>query len=57
MNTENSWTLREILIVVAIGAVFGFLYLGWVQVWLISQALLGPVTMDCSPKCWRHWWR
>jgi energy-coupling factor transport system substrate-specific component len=33
MNTQNSWTLREILIVAAIGATFGFLYLGWVQVW------------------------
>ena len=48
MNTQNSWTLREILIVAAIGATFGFLYLGWVQVWLISQALFGSVTMDAS---------
>ena len=52
MNTENSWTLREILIVAAIGATFGFLYLGWVQVWLIGQALFGPVTMDVMMGFW-----
>lgn len=52
MNTQNSWTLREILIVAAIGATFGFLYLGWVQVWLISQALFGPVTMDVMMGFW-----
>ncbi len=32
------WTLRETLIVAVLGAVFGVLYLGWVQVWLIVQA-------------------
>ncbi len=52
MNTQNSWTLREILIVAAIGATFGFLYLGWVQVWLISQALFGPVIMDVMMGFW-----
>jgi energy-coupling factor transport system substrate-specific component len=52
MNTQNSWTLREILIVAAIGATFGFLYLGWVQVWLIGQALFGPVTMDVVMGFW-----
>ena len=52
MNTENSWILREILIVAAIGATFGFLYLGWVQVWLIGQALFGPVTMDVMMGFW-----
>jgi energy-coupling factor transport system substrate-specific component len=52
MNTQNSWTLREILIVAAIGATFGFLYLGWVQVWLIGQALFGPVTMDVMMGFW-----
>jgi energy-coupling factor transport system substrate-specific component len=52
MNPQNSWTLREILIVAAIGATFGFLYLGWVQVWLIGQALFGPVTMDVMMGFW-----
>lgn len=52
MNKQNSWTLREILIVAVLGAVFGVLYLAWVQVWLIAQAILGPVTMDVVMGFW-----
>jgi energy-coupling factor transport system substrate-specific component len=47
-----AWTQREILIVAVLGAVFGVLYLGWVQVWLIAQAFLGPVTMDVVMGFW-----
>lgn len=46
------WTQREILIVAVLGAVFGVLYLGWVQVWLIAQAIFGPVTMDVVMGFW-----
>src|SRR5262245_41210943 len=46
MSTQNNWTLREILIVAALGAAFGVLYLAWVQVWLIAQAIFGPVTTE-----------
>ena len=50
---ENSvWTLRETLIIAVLGAVFGVLYLGWVQVWLILQAIFGPVTMDVVMGFW-----
>ena len=50
---ENSvWTLRETLIIAVLGAVFGVLYLGWVQVWLILQAVFGPVTMDAVMGFW-----
>ena len=49
---SNSWTLREILIVAFLGAVFGVLYLAWVQVWLITQAMFGPVTMDVVMGFW-----
>lgn len=49
---SNSWTLREILIVAFLGAVFGVLYLAWVQVWLITQAIFGPVTMDVVMGFW-----
>ena len=41
-HAAQSWTLREILIVAAIGAVFGVLYLGWVQVWLIGRRCSAP---------------
>src|SRR5690606_37055280 len=43
---------RETLIVAVLGAVFAVLYLGWVQVWLIAQALFGPVTMDVVMGFW-----
>ena len=51
-TTSWSWTLREILIVAVLGAAFGVLYLAWVQVWLIAQAIFGPVTMDVVMGFW-----
>src|SRR5690606_12545715 len=52
MNAANAWSLREILIVVVLGAVFAVLYLAWVQVWLITQAIFGAVTMDVVMGFW-----
>ena len=52
MNPDFRWTLREILIVAVLGAVFAILYLGWVQVWLIAQAIFGAVTMDVVMGFW-----
>ncbi|MCK5747471.1 MAG: ECF transporter S component [Oricola sp.] len=52
MDTSNRWTLREILIVAVLGAVFAVLYLGWVQVWLIAQAIFGAITMDVVMGFW-----
>ncbi len=52
MGKEFSWTLREILIVAVLGAVFGVLYLAWVQVWLIAQAIFGAITMDVVMGFW-----
>jgi len=52
MNDRYAWTLRETLIVAVLGAVFGVLYLAWVQVWLIAQAIFGPVTMDVVMGFW-----
>lgn len=46
------WTQREIMVVAVIGLVFAVLYLGWVQVWLLTQAMLGPVTMDVMMGFW-----
>jgi energy-coupling factor transport system substrate-specific component len=47
-----AWTLRETLIVTVLGAVFAVLYLAWVQVWLIAQAIFGAVTMDVVMGFW-----
>lgn len=52
MSSPYRWTLREILILAVLGAVFGVLYLGWVQIWLIAQAIFGAVTMDVVMGFW-----
>lgn len=52
MNDHSAWTLRETLIVTVLGAVFGVLYLGWVQIWLVLQAIFGAVTMDVVMGFW-----
>lgn len=52
MSHSNAWTLREILVVTVLGAVFAVLYLAWVQVWLIAQAAFGAVTMDVVMGFW-----
>ena len=52
MDIQYKWTLREILICAVLGAVFGVLYLAWVQVWLILQAIFGAVTMDVVMGFW-----
>jgi energy-coupling factor transport system permease protein len=52
MPNKQAWTLRETLIVTVLGAVFAVLYLGWVQVWLIGQAVFGSLTMDVVMGFW-----
>lgn len=52
MENRYAWTLREILILAVLGAAFGALYLAWVQVWLVAQAIFGPVTMDVVMGFW-----
>jgi len=46
------WTVRETVTLAIIGVVFAFLYLGWVQVWLVLQSVLGPLTMDVLMGFW-----
>jgi len=52
MPENSTWTLRETMIVAVLGAVFGVLYLGWVQVWLVLQAIFGSLTMDVVMGFW-----
>jgi energy-coupling factor transport system substrate-specific component len=49
---DPRWTLRETLVVCAIGVVFAVLYLGWVQVWLVAMAAFGPLSMDVMMGFW-----
>ncbi len=47
-----AWTMRETVTLAIIGVVFAFLYLGWVQVWLVVQAATGPLAMDVLMGFW-----
>jgi energy-coupling factor transport system permease protein len=49
---DKRWTLKETLIIAVLGVVFAVLYLVWVQVWLIAQAIFGAVTMDVVMGFW-----
>ena len=51
-TTGLRWSLRETTVLVAIGAVFAVLYLGWVQLWLVAQAAIGPLAMDLVFGFW-----
>jgi energy-coupling factor transport system substrate-specific component len=46
------WTQRETVIVAALGIVFAVLYLGWVQLWLLLQAAIGPLSLDILFGSW-----
>lgn len=51
-KSKQTWTQREIVIIAAIGVVFGMLYLAWVQLWLLVQGLTGPLSMDVMFGFW-----
>jgi energy-coupling factor transport system substrate-specific component len=46
------WRQREIVITATLGIVFGVLYLAWVQLWVVAQALLGPLALDILFGFW-----
>jgi energy-coupling factor transport system substrate-specific component len=52
MPRDRSWTLRETLVIAVLGGVFAVLYVSWVQVWLIAQAVFGALTMDVVMGFW-----
>ena len=52
MPKERSWTLRDTLVIAVLGGVFAVFYIGWVQIWLIAQAIFGTVTMDVVMGFW-----
>lgn len=49
---ERRWTQRETVIVAALGIVFAVLYLGWVQLWLLLQVAIGPLSLDLLFGFW-----
>ena len=46
------WTQREIVVVAAIGVVFGVVYLAWVQAWLFARPFIGPLSLDIFFGLW-----
>lgn len=48
----STWSQREIVIVAALGVVFGMLYLAWVQFWLILQGIIGPLAQEILFGFW-----
>jgi energy-coupling factor transport system permease protein len=46
------WKQRDIVAVAAIGLAFGVFYLGFVQVWLLAQAVIGPLATDAMLGLW-----
>jgi energy-coupling factor transport system substrate-specific component len=51
-SRTTGWNQREIVIVAAIGVVFGMLYLAWVQLWLLIQGLIGPLAQEILFGFW-----
>ena len=51
-KSERAWTQRETVIVAALGIVFAVLYLAWVQLWLLGQAAIGPLSLDILFGFW-----
>ncbi|MFD2264210.1 ECF transporter S component [Lacibacterium aquatile] len=51
-DLNRRWTQRDIVTVCALGLAFGVFYLGWVQVWLVAQAAVGPLAMDALMGFW-----
>ncbi len=52
MKNQTTWNLRELVVAAALGVVFGFLYLAWVQFWLILRGVIGPLSMDIVFGFW-----
>jgi energy-coupling factor transport system substrate-specific component len=40
------------VVIAALGAVFGVFYLGWIQVWIVSQGIFGPLATDFLLGFW-----
>ncbi len=49
---DRSWTQRETVIIATLGIAFGVLYLAWVQLWLLAQGLIGPISLDIFFGFW-----
>jgi len=51
-TSSRAWTQRETTVIAALGVVFGVLYLGWAQLWLMLQVPLGVIMLDVMFGFW-----
>jgi energy-coupling factor transport system substrate-specific component len=50
-GAREPWTLRDFVVLGAIGLVFGFLFLQWVPIWLAARAT-GPIAQEMLFGFW-----
>lgn len=49
---DHKWSLKEIIVMSALGVAFAPLYMAWIQVWAIASGLLGPIGLDLVMGFW-----
>ena len=49
---DHKWSLKEIIVMSAIGVAFAPIYMAWIQVWAIASGLLGPIGLDLVMGFW-----
>ena len=49
---DHKWSLKEIIVMSALGVAFAPLYMAWIQVWAIVSGLLGPIGLDIVFGFW-----
>jgi len=52
VRERRTLTLKEIVVMSALGVAFAPLYMAWIQVWGLATGLLGPVGMDVIFGFW-----
>jgi len=52
VTNPSPWKLKDILSLMVISAVFGLVYLAWVQFWFFLQGIMGPLAMDLVFGLW-----
>lgn len=49
---DHKWSLKEIIVMSALGVAFAPLYMAWIQVWALVTGLLGPIGLDIVFGFW-----
>lgn len=51
-GATSGWSLKEIVVLTALGAAFAPLYIVWIQVWGVATGLFGPIGLDAIYGFW-----